>query len=600
MKKSKRLSQALLHDVVVPTRKSAKIATQEIIANAQWENDALQQSSLSINSSPINSWRLIFLSLFAIGAGLLLVVRLAYLQLVHGTEYLERSEGNRILLQTINAPRGVIYDRYHTILARNVPGFRQLIKNGNEENVRLPSYTEALKESLSTDSAAAEIDSLRSYSEISLAHTIGYVSEVTKEELLGQDSFYMLGDRVGRVGLEAAYETVLRGKAGKDLIEVDASGKKLRLLKSQPAQSGSGLLTTLDASLQATLAAHLNEMVVKTYAKGAAAVALDPSNGAVLASVSIPGFDPTIFSKGATLEKIEAIFNDTRYPLLNRAISAAYPPGSTFKLATALAALVTGKVSSETRIEDSGEIFLGPYRFPNWYFAQYGRKEGLLDIKRALARSNDIFFYKAAEKVGHEKLAEIASSLGMGQTTKIDIPGESSGLVPTEQWKLKVKKEEWLPGNTYHFGIGQGDVLATPIQIAALTSLVANRGQIIEPYLVQAILNNKGEVIRELHPNARTLPFQKEYFDLVREGMREACVSGGTGWPFFDFSVPVGCKTGTAEYGDTHKTHAWFTVFAPFDNPKIVLTVFIEGGGEGADAAAPVARKALEWWLRTR
>ncbi len=547
-----------------------------------------------ISSGP---WRLLVLGTLAIGVGLLLTGRLASLQLIHGAEYRQRSDGNRILLRTRNAPRGVIYDRYRTVLARNTPGFRQQPQDGTSSALVL-TYEEALKQAVATDSAEVEIDALRVYQEQSLAHTIGYVSEVSPEELAKEPDLH-LGDRVGRTGLEATYEHVLRGKPGKDLIEVNAQGKELRLLKSQPEVGGHALLTTIDAQLQATLSASLQEKMMEVGGSGAAAVVLQPRTGEVLALLSLPSFDPhhfTIPAPGA----VEKVLNDPTFPLLHRAVAAAYPPGSTFKLMTALAALQTKAVTRDTLVEDTGELFLGPYRFPNWYFVQYGRTEGLVNITRALARSNDIYFYKAAEWTTAEALARLANMVGLPAKTGIDIPGEVEGLVPDEEWKRRVKKEPWLPGNTYHVGIGQGDVLATPLQIAHLTALVATKGIKATPHVAQGVIDGQGSLHELTFPQRTITEIDEEHWKTVREGMRQACDEGGTGWPFFTFPIEVGCKTGTAEYGRAGASHAWFTVFAPYDDPEIVVTVLIESGGEGSSVSAPVARKVLDWWVAHR
>lgn len=581
--RKKRLPRHLFDSVAIGSKAHPHVSDNSAPVD-QFEQFYARVDSDTLRDTP---WRMVVVGILSVGIVFVLIARAASLQLIHGEEYRTRSEGNRIVLRAINAARGIIFDAYHVSLTRNVPGFRQLVSSPSGRAFRILSYEDALRQSLSPQEESIQVDALRSYEVPSLAHTIGYVSEITKEELDRLPTYYNPGDRIGRTGLEAQYEVLLRGKSGKQLVEVDAQGREIRILKSLPAQAGQDLTTTIDAKLQDVLATGMADMIRETHAKAGAAVALDPGSGSVLATISFPQFDPNLFTFPTDTPRVSQVLTDASFPLVNRAIGAAYPPGSTFKLVTALAGLSAGKVTKDTVVQDTGEIFLGPYRFPNWYYVQYGRTEGELTLTRSIARSNDIYFYKLAEWVGIEQLASFARALGIGRLTGIDVPGEVAGLMPDESWKLRVKKEPWLPGNTYHVGIGQGDVLATPLQVAVVTAYVANGGKLITPHVAS----------RGVTPST-TKAFKDEHIALVKQGMKEACQPGGTGWPLFDFAVPTGCKTGTAEFGKS--PHAWFTVFAPYDDPKIVLTILIEEGGEGASIAAPIARKVLEWWVNNR
>jgi penicillin-binding protein 2 len=299
---------------------------------------------------------------------------------------------------------------------------------------------------------------------------------------------------------------------------------------------------------------------------------------------------------------------------------------------TALAALETGTISPDTKIEDTGVLTVGKFSFGNWYFSQYGKKEGFLNIVGAIKRSNDIFFYKLGEMIGIQKLADWVKKAGGGSPTGIDMPGEESGLMPDPAWQKEVKGEDWYLGNTYHIAIGQGDILATPLQVNSWTNTVANGGKLCRPHLV------RGQKLAAGSQNGlcKDLNLKKENVALVKEGMNQACSPGGTGFPLFNFKVPststdatgkeslkfkidgvdflepteasvsaknwveipVACKTGTAEYGDPkNKTHAWFTLFAPVVHPQVSITVLVEGGGEGSSVAGPIAKKILDKWF---
>ena len=348
-----------------------------------------------------------------------------------------------------------------------------------------------------------------------------------------------------------------------------------------------------------------------------------PTTGEVLALYSSPSFNPNGFTLGQTNEQYQALTTNPDEPMFFRAIGGAYPPGSTFKLVTAVSALEEGAVRPDTLIEDTGVINIGPFSYPNWFFLQYGKTDGLVDMVKAIQRSNDIYFYKAGEAVGIERLNRWARKLGVGRPLGIEIAGEAAGLMPDPAWKkerftsradLEARNHLWFLGDTYHVAIGQGYLLTTPLQVNTWTNSIANGGKLCRPTI------KKG--VRDCHD----LGIGEETIGVITEGMKKACETGGTGLPLFNFKVgaahvPVACKTGTAEFGDPdNKTHAWFTVFAPIPvlgsglekregqtpsdterisgEPEISITVLVEGAGEGSDVAAPIAKKILEEWFR--
>lgn len=511
---------------------------------------------------------------------LILAARLFFLQIIKGEDYRSLAEGNRVKKEIIHAPRGIIYDRNGYPLVRNIPGFRIKEDNGK---LKILSREEALAIQVK-GGQDLEIDSLREYLyPEEFAHVLGYLGEGEADELIGKS------------GIEEENEEILAGVDGARLIEVDARGWELRVLGEIKARSGQDLKTSLDLSLQKKAFQAMQDV------ERGAIVVSDPRNGEILALVSKPSFNPNLFTLGessASGEKAEKILIDKNYPLFNRAISGTYPPGSTFKIITAAAGLENGLIDEKTQIEDVGILRIGNFSFPNWYFMQYGKLEGLLDIVGAIKRSNDIFFYKVAEMVGLERLGEMARKFGLGQTLGIDLQGEAAGLFPSEEWKIKNIGDKWYLGDTYHLGIGQGYLLVTPLQMNAWTAVIANGGTVYRPHLVKSSASAKASADKQNF-------LKPESINLIKEGMREACMSGGTGWPLFNFKVKdreiqTACKTGTAEFGDPKdRTHAWFTVFAPLEDPQIVVTVLVEGGGEGSNVAAPIAKQVLEeWFLR--
>lgn len=553
---------------------------------------------------------LFFVMLLVFGLGIIFA-RFFSLIVIEGERYQKLSSGNRISEVKITAPRGIIYDRNQVPLVRNIPVF--ITSDGKRYFEEKPASV----------SARAREDVGRSYIfGEGMTHIIGYTGEVEEKELAGKEG-YKLGDVTGKSGIEQEYDSLLRGKDGKELIEVDALGEMVRVLGKVPPNVGNSLTLTIDSNLQKAVSEALGGK------KGAVVVA-DPTTGSILALYSSPSFDPNKLIRD---EGLEGIFADPNQPLFDRAVSGQYPPGSTFKMLTSLAALETGAISPDTKIEDTGVLTVGKFSFGNWYFSQYGKKEGFLNIVGAIKRSNDIFFYKLGEMIGIQKLADWAKKAGAGSPTGIDIPGEESGLMPDPAWQKEVKGEDWYLGNTYHIAIGQGDILATPLQVNSWTNTVANGGKLCRPHLVRNLpLRQTGQ-----NESCKDLNIKKENITLVKEGMNQACSPGGTGFPLFNFKVPststdttgkeslkikidgvdfleppqeasvsaknwvqipVACKTGTAEYGDPKgKTHAWFTLFAPVVHPQVSITVLVEGGGEGSSVAGPIAKKILEKWF---
>lgn len=592
MKRRKKLGLAFTEEVFKVSRwrgHSKKVESPE------WKDLLLPNFRPGEETETVSRWRLVALASIFLIIFSGLFFRLFNLQVIAGEKNRQLADSNRIQIRTIHAPRGVIYDRSGQVLAENNPGFRI--------NGEFVSRDTSLELEAKNDPRinALEIDTIRSYPAGKMfSHVLGYVGEISADELKSPDyQGYVPGDRIGRAGIESVYEKVLRGKDGAEIIEVDAQGKKLRTLRTTDPIPGQNVQLSIDADLQKVAFTALQETLKENNSCCGAAVAEDPQNGEILLMVSIPSYDANAFTDPLRSSDVAAYFDDAKSPLLNRAISGIYPPGSTFKIVTALAGLSLGKINPHTQIEDTGVISLGPYQFANWYFTSYGKTEGMVDLIRALQRSNDIFFYRLGEMVGEKALAEVARRIGLGKKLGIDLPNESDGLIPSDEWKRKNTGQGWYPGDTLHMAIGQGFVLVTPLQILAETAFVAGGGNLIQPHLASRITASDGREIKKITPESViNSGFTKNDIDLIKKGLAAVSKPGGTAWPFFNFSISTAGKTGTAEFGDPKgRTHAWYTSFAPVEDPKIALTVLVEASGEGSNVAAPIAKEIYTWYF---
>lgn len=566
-----------------------------------------------------------------------LLWRLFDLTLVHGREYRHLSDNNRTRDVIRHAPRGMLLDRTGKALVANIPRYRLIKPCDAAQGGECVSFlTQEEGDRLVRAGGLpagefVEVDYVRQYLYgEALAHVIGYIGELSAEELSSayySSRNYGLGDRVGRMGAEAVYNERLRGRDGKELVEIDSSGNILRTLGRVEELAGEDISLSLDAGLSKAAAAAF-----PVGEKGAIIVS-KPSSGEILAMYSSPGFSPDAFISDMSQGEYDALVSNPDLPMFNRAIGGAYPPGSTFKIVTSIAGLEEGAFDKSTTVEDNGVITIGPFTFPNWYFLQYGKTEGAVNVIKALQRSNDIFFYKAGEWIGVTKLAEWARKIGIGKPLGIELSGEAGGLMPDPAWKKTrfdteedkvARNDEWYLGDTYHIAIGQGYLLTTPLAVNTWTNIIANGGKLCKPTI------RKMTSLRQEREQCKDLGITKETLSIILEGMEKACATGGTGWPLFNFQirksdqldqsdksihVPIGCKTGTAEFGDpNNRTHAWFTSFAPIPeqyipddtkateqyidgNPEISVTVLVEGAGEGSSVAAPIAKKIFEEWF---
>ena len=522
------------------------------------------------NPIPLQRGRLYFVFWVVVFLFATLAVRLFDIQLVSGEQYELQAERNRVKTVVLPEERGVIVDRYGQSLAFNAPAYYI--------DKKLISHVEALQY-MATDESALTVETQRMYKyPRSLAAVLGYTGAVTSEDL-ALDETLGLSDWVGKMGLEKTFQNVLRGTQATKKYEVNALGQKQRLIAETIGRAGATVQTTIDPFLSEVAYEALGDN------KGSV-VLLDGKTGEVLSLVTTPSFDASVFTtrhaeeaaERERLRTIQSFFSHPQQLFFNRALSGAYPPGSVFKLVTALAGLEGKKIDKNTTVLDEGVLTIGEYSYANWYFTQFGGKEGEIGLVRSLARSNDIYFYKVAEWVGPEKLKEMANLFGFGSKTGIELQPESAGFVADPEWKQRVTGERWFLGNTYHFGIGQGDLLVTPLQVAQMTQAVLDRGTLCRPSLVRSG-DDSDQVLPAGH--CSEVGVLEENLELVVEGMLDACSTGCTAFPFFphnetarDKSLSpydqvargaIACKTGTAEFGGQdsrgyRKTHGWFAM----------------------------------------
>lgn len=445
------------------------------------------------------------------------------------------------------------------------------------------------------------------------AHLLGYVGHIPaelSEEYKSKN--YAPTDQVGVQGLEATFEDDLRGTKGRRYIQVDVAGREVRVLGEEPPTPGNNLVLTVDAEFQKAVQTILQKTLRGARAKQGVAIALDPRTGEIRALVSLPSYDNNLFATGISIDDYTNLVQDPLHPLVNQAIAGQYPPGSTFKLIPASAALQEKVIDLNTKFETPGIIWVPHKYYPeapelaqpfyDWYKPGFGA----LAVRDALMFSSDVFFYKVSggespafdNGLGEKRLAAYTRLFGLGDYTGIDLPGEAKGLVPEPSWKRKTIGDVWTVGDTYNMGIGQGYVLATPLQVANFTAAVANGGTLYKPQLVHSVVDAEGRLIRKLEPQViRRVPVDPQNLAYVREGMRNA-VTRGTAVNTNLVDLTVAAKTGTAEfYGPKVNghlpTHAWVVAFAPYENPEIVVTVFVYGGGEGSRVATPAAADIL-------
>ncbi|MBP7700744.1 hypothetical protein KA111_01620 [Candidatus Woesebacteria bacterium] len=539
-----------------------------------------------------------------------LIFRLVDIQIVNGSVYKNLAENNKTYSIDYPEERGVFLDRYDNPLVYNKPVYYKLDTDSTLYSDKTRISHEQAFETMSQNSDLIRTDLERMYLyPKSMANVLGFVGNVSQDDL-DKDKSLHISDRIGKFGLEKEYQSFLRGSKGSSVYEINALGEKQRLIADIPSVPGKNIKTTLDP--------HLSEISLLALGdKKGVVVILDASNSEVLSLLSSPSFDSSVMSETSEdieeerqrILKIQDFFSNPQKLFFNRAISGAYPPGSVFKIITSLAGLEGNKINENTSVLDEGVLEVGEYSYANWYYTQFGGKEGEISLLRAISRSNDIYFYKVAEWVGPEKLKEMANLFSLGEKSEIELQAEIQGVVPDPEWKQRVTGERWFLGNTYHMGIGQGDILTTPIQIAQLIQAIANRGNLCKATLINDESGQLSSGIGGLFGKSRCreVGVLEENINLVLEGMVGACSTGGTGFPFFEHNESilesgknanellengaVACKTGTSEFGQAdergyRKTHGWFvSIFGTKNLIESKLDADNEGDLEASDQA---------------
>jgi penicillin-binding protein 2 len=571
----------------------------------------------------------------------MLVVRAWYLQVVDGTSYRELAETNRVRTVSVLPQRGLIFDRRGRLLVNNTPGFTAYVVTEDapkpidplverlatylglsEDEIRermaerrgASSFTPipikahlTLKEVALIESHRFELPGVKIEVEAQrnfpygrwAAHLLGYVSEVSAAQR-ATDEFANLpfGMQTGQAGVELAYDGVLRGVPGEKGVEVDALGHERHVVRQTPATQGHDLYLTIDAETQAAAEHALAD-------KPGVVVALDPTNGDVLAMVSHPDFDPNTLSGGLTASRWAALIGDPGRPLNNRAIQGQYPPGSTFKIVVAAAALERRAVTAGTQKACAGGKFFGNRTFRDWKAGGHG----IVDLHRALVESCDVYFYEVGDQLGVDAIADFARAFGLGEPTGIRLASEKKGLIPSTEWKLANRREPWYPGETLSVAIGQGYVNTTPLQLAVMMGTVATGGDRYRPRYVREVRHRDGSVIPEEIVKEEHLAISQKTFAVLRAALKGVVVeTSGTGRSARSDLAAIAGKTGTAQVVSMAKgsrspkvahleDHAWFVAYAPADAPRIAVTVLVEHGGHGGTAAAPIAKRVIEAYL---
>lgn len=587
--------------------------------------------------------RLYYVVILAFAA---LIARLVFLQIVEGERYTFLSENNRIRIKRTPGTRGMIVDRQGQLLVDSRPSFDLLFVPedteepektlrllarylGRDEKEFLPLLDDDKKrpafeeivlgrdvdwstvvavESHQLDLPGVNLRARprRSYVDGETgAHVLGYLGEIGSSQLkLLKDQGYAMGDEIGQSGLERRWEKFLRGQSGGQQVEVDALGRRVRVLHEVPDVPGYTVHLTLDKQLEETAFEALK-------GKEGTIVALDVNTGAILAMVSTPAFDPNAFARGIKADEWRELIKDRFRPLSNKATQGQYPPGSTFKIIMTIAGLEEGVLQPDARIFDPGYFNFGNRSFRDWKKGGHG----YVDLHKAIVESCDVYFYQLGPRIGVDRIAKWARAFGLGEKTGVALDDEKSGLVPDSEWKRKRYHQPWYPGETVSISIGQGYLTVTPLQLANMIAAVANGGTLYRPRIVNKVESVDGTTVREYGPEKiRTIDIKPTTLERLRSALADVVNGpGGTGAAARSNIVQIAGKTGTAQvlemkgaYVKTetlayfNRDHAWFASYAPVDNPEIAVVVLVEHGGHGGDAAAPLAKKVIEKYIELK
>ena len=621
----------------IKSKEAESLDVEELFLDLNAEDD--HNMEISLDNKNLKIIKKLFFFVF-----LIFIAQVFYLQILKGGEYSKISENNYKRVIAVKSLRGILYDRNQIQLIFNVPIFDLVIipndfyKNKNNLNEKISELSIITEKSESEirekinkanpysyqpflvieniekdkaliieeqikkiDGVSLEKNSIRNYVDGKyISNIIGYSGRISEKELEKYPDYY-LTDTVGKNGLELFYEPWLRGEYGKEEIEVNSFGREIKTIRKESSESGNNLVLNVDIELQKKIYNELSAMTEKLDTEaGASVVVINPQNGEVLALVNYPSYDNNLFAKGISNSEYNQLIDDKTNPLFDRSIAGEYPPGSTFKMAIGSAALQEKIISPTRVIIDNGIIYVGAYSFLSW------KPLGRVDLIKAISQSSNIYFYTVGgghgdiKGLGVERIKEYSNLFGFGNLSGIDLPGEKNGLIPDEKWKKDVKDERWYIGDTYNISIGQGDVLTTPLQVANYIAAIANGGKLFQPQIVDKIIDSEGNIIKDIEPKIIREDFiDQKNLKWIQKGMRENVISG-SGVSLASLPVQAAGKTGTAQYYGNQKTHAWYTVYAPYENPEIAMAIIVEGGGEGHTAAVPVAKEVLKWYFEDR
>jgi len=605
----------------------------------------------------ITKKQIIYLILVILTVIFAIIGRIFYLQIIQGDKYRILAEGNRIRLTPISSERGIIFDNQNTKLVQNIPNFslaivpQDLPPDNSLENKlkrkkiinktvelsgvskkkiedilnKYGSYSFAsliIKENLDYEKAlniylnGPELPGIRiikgnkrqyvttggintASSSLSLSHILGYLGKLDEKEYKElKPNGYLLFDNIGKIGLEKVYEKDLRGKYGTSKVEVDAQGHDNKVLAVNPPIPGSNLHLTLDLEAQIKLEDIVKRTLKKYNKKKASAIVMDPRDGSILAMVSWPSFNNNDFSAGIEQKKYNQYITNKDRPLFNRTISGTYPSGSTVKMIMTIAALQEGIITPNTTFLSTGGLAVGQWFFNDWLAGGHG----VTNATKAIAWSVNTFYYYIGGGYGNftglgvDRITKYLKIFGLSERTNIDLTNEAKGFLPSKAWKKEIKNEPWYVGDTYNLSIGQGDLLVTPLQVAVWTAATANNGYLVQPHLVDSIQKPNTQTKQKLSFTKTNIKVNKQHVTTAKIGMGQ-CVTAGSCSLLQYMNFSSGGKTGTAQWNTNNKqNHAWFTSFAPYDNPQIIVTVLIEEGEGGATTAMPVAYEFLRWW----
>jgi len=576
----------------------------------------------------------------------ILTARLFYLQIIQGDHYFKMSKNNCIRIQRIKPDRGLIFDRNGKLLVENRPSFDLSIIPSDakplEQTIQklsgfMPECVDEivnkirknkfsygyrpvlLKQDIGRDALALisahrfelpglviDTNARRNYIYNALSsHLIGYLGEINAGELKKADCKYKeSGDFIGRYGVEKAYDTYLSGIPGGRIVQVNANGQVVEVLDTVAAESGHKVFLTIDFELQSIAESQLQDKV-------GAVVAMDPTSGDILAMASSPTFNQNDFINGFSSGHWQDLVSDPNMPMMNKAVQGLYPPASTYKVVTALAALEEGLIDESTTYYCPGSYQYGNRAYGCWKEQGHGK----VNVVEALAQSCDVFFYHVGKKLGVDRLAWYATNCGLGSKTGINLDRESGGLIPTAAWKKKRFGISWQGGENLSIAIGQGYNLATPLQMAVLFGAVANGGTEFKPQILKSIQTVEGETVKAVLPEITgILPVSKKSLDFVRDGLREVVNNkhGTARWYVYDKEIDISGKTGTAQVVSkkterdnqnkknkvSYESHAWFVGYAPTQNPRIVVSVLVEHGIHGSSGAGPIAKEMIVSYLK--